>query len=268
MIDNSNTVMPDNFNTLAEAKDALRKSEKALERALERERAADSNTDSRILEAAHDIRANLSPLIGYSEILKGEFFGPLENEKYSECAEVLYTSSTRLFDLCNSILNTFETKDYDQQGEGNIILVNATETINEVAGLFKEIATQRNINLSTKISPNFPHLNLPPQHLYRALSNLVSNAVKFTPSGGKVSIEANVDANEDALIMVIRNTGPGIPADQIMRILKPNQSEESLYVEKGSGLGLPIVNKLMREVGGVLDIKSNGTTTITLKFPK
>jgi len=137
-----------------------------------------------------------------------------------------------------------------------------------ISKLFNEVASQRNIEISTNISSDFPLLRLPSQHLYRVLSNIVSNAVKFTPAGGKIVIEADVDENEDAYIMVIRNTGPGIPADDIMRILDPYHSEESLYGEKGTGLGLPIVSKLMRDIGGHLGITSNGITTITLKFPR
>jgi two-component system cell cycle sensor histidine kinase PleC len=257
-------VVVDKIKTLADAKEALRISEKALDRALEKERRAIAKTDERIMETAHDIRASLSPLIGYGEIIKDQFFGPIENKKYLECAEILHTSATRLFDLCSSILLTSEAVGFDEKEE----LVDAVETINEITDLFKDFAAQRGITLSAKISPSFPHLKLPPQHLYRSLSNIVSNAMKFTPSGGTVVIEADIDTNEDAYVMVVRNTGPGIPADQIMRILKPHQTEESLYGEKGFGFGLPIVNKLMREVGGTLEISSNGTTSITLRFPK
>jgi len=246
----------------------LRNSERALESALKRECFNDSSAEARILETAHDIRANLSPIIGYSEIFKDEFYGPLGNDKYRDSAKTIHVATTRLFEICNSILNAdtiIASEENTQEGKES---VDAAKTIGEIINLFKDVAIRRNIELTSKISPDFPILKLPSQHLYRAISNLVSNAMKFTPSGGKVSIEVNVDDYDDAYIMVIRNTGPGIPADQIMRLLKPYQTEESLYGEDGTGLGLPIVNKLMQEMGGTFEIKSNGTTTITLKFPK
>lgn len=255
-------------STLQEVKAALRESEKALEKALRNEREAISLTEERIAVTAHDFRASLAPMIGYSEIIKDEVFGPFSNQKYRECAEILHLSAIRLYDMCNSILDEQTQSNVLNGLDGGIVFFDASETIDEIVTLFKEIATQRGIKLSTKISKDFPRLKVPEQHLYRVLNNIVSNAVKFTPSGGKVTIEACIDKNDDAVIMAIRNTGAGIPATEIMEIMKPFQSTKSIRGDVGSGLGLPIVNKLMREIGGRLEINSNGTTTIILRFPK
>jgi two-component system cell cycle sensor histidine kinase PleC len=261
----------EDISTVQDAKNALKKSQKALERALLRESDSISHTETRIIETAHDIRANLNPIIGYAEILKDEVYGPIGNKKYIESAGILHTSALRLSDICNSILHVSKESQIDTDNSvesSQRDLVDAAETIEEITLLFKEQTTQRNIELTANISEDFPLLKLPPQYLYRALSNIVSNAVKFTPNGGKIIIEANTDHDQGVYIMVIRNTGAGIPADQIMRILKPNKTDKSLSGENGSGLGLPIVNKLMLEIGGTLEILSNGVTTITLKFPQ
>ena len=124
--------------------------------------------------------------------------------------------------------------------------------------------------MSTDVSADFPKINTVPRHPYRALTNILSNAIKFTPGGGDIEINADIDQQEDAVILVVRDSGEGIPAQQIPHILQPYKTSVSPYGDKGTGLGLPIVNQLMLELGGKMEIHSEEQhgTTVTLRFPK
>ena len=141
--------------------------------------------------------------------------------------------------------------------------------IEEVGTLYAEQARQRGIDLETSVAPDFPMIRAVPQHLYRVMTNLLSNALKFTPHGGKVKIDARLDKFEDAVVLVIRDSGEGIPTDQILRIQQSYETTVSARGDKGTGLGLPIVNKLMAQLGGSMAIASRegAGTRVTLRFP-
>ena len=132
------------------------------------------------------------------------------------------------------------------------------------------MAEDCDIRLTSDVSTDFPKINTVPRHLYRALTNILSNAMKFTPGGGKIEINADVDEQEDAVILVVRDSGEGIPAQQIPHIQKPYKTTVLPHGDKGTGLGLSIVNQLMLELGGKMEIHSeeNAGTTVMLWFPK
>ena len=132
------------------------------------------------------------------------------------------------------------------------------------------MAEDCDIRLTSDVSTDFPKINTVPRHLYRALTNILSNAMKFTPGGGKIEINADVDEQEDAVILVVRDSGEGIPAQQIPHIQKPYKTTVLPHGDKGTGLGLSIVNQLMLELSGKMEIHSeeNAGTTVMLWFPK
>ena len=78
------------------------------------------------------------------------------------------------------------------------------------------MAEDCDIRLTSDVSTDFPKINTMPRHLYRALTNILSNAMKFTPGGGKIEINADVDEQEDAVILVVRDSGEGIPASKFL----------------------------------------------------
>ena len=106
--------------------------------------------------------------------------------------------------------------------------------------------------------------------MYRALMNLVSNAIKFTPAGGKVAIQTEVDPKDNTLIMVVRDSGVGMTQDQIEQVTSSHMSTVSPHGDVGTGQGLSIVNAIVNALGGKLNIVSteNRGTKIKMKFPK
>ncbi len=256
-----------------DVKRALREAEMALENALTEQAEFKTDVMSKVKQFAHDIKNPLTAMMGLSKLMKMGITAP---DKVQVNAEIIHQSSARILGLCEDmLLETVATleknkSDSSEIHDDKIQDVDAAEMIGEVTSLYTNLAEERKIILSAEISENFPKINTVPRHLYRALTNIMSNAIKFTPGGGHIEINAEVDDHLDAVILVIRDSGEGIPAELIPQILKPYKTTVSPHGDKGTGLGLPIVNQLMISLGGQMEIHSrqNEGTTVTLRFPK
>ncbi len=254
-------------------KAALKTAEAALEAAIERERDRVETFRHRVAEVAHDIKNPLTALLAYSNLLRREALGPLGDPRYKKHAETIHTAGQRLLDYCQALLDDYLRDIKQQQGEAAPVVrenVDVAAMVREVVALYQELAEERGIRLEAKISEDFPALHTLPTNLHRALTNLVSNALKFTPRGGKVTVDAHVDENKDAVVVVIRDSGIGLSAGEILRILSQDAGTRSEHGEQGAGLGLINVTRLIRQAGGSVEITSakNRGTAVTLRFPR
>ncbi|MBT3990476.1 MAG: HAMP domain-containing histidine kinase [Rhodospirillaceae bacterium] len=251
----------------------MRDVEATLVKALQDHAGLKDDVMAKVKQFAHDIKNPLTAMIGLSKLMKS---GMTTADKIQPNAEIIHQSSVRILDLCEDMLLHTEAALNENRATPKAIDndkvqdVDAVEIIEEVAALYAEMARERDINLRVEISENFPKIHTVPAHLYRALTNIMSNAMKFTPAGGEVAIKAEIDDLDDAVILVVRDTGGGIPATQIPHILQPYKTTVSPHGDKGTGLGLPIVNQLMMALGGKMEIHSqeHEGTTVTLRFPK
>jgi len=245
---------------------ALHSAETALQEALFRQRNMERNCHQNISEVVHDIKNPLTAMIGNISLIRNEVAGPIGNKVYQDKIRVLESSTKRLLDLCNSLLSDVPesgiTKDVRQP-------VDVSDLINEVMDLFEEMAAQRDIVFKAHIDDMFPLIEANPNDLFRALMNLVSNAIKFTPGGGNVEVIAKTDAVDGAVIMVVRDSGVGMSLDQIRDVTQPGTTSVSPHGDVGTGFGLAIVNRIIADLGGSVDIVSseNRGTRIKLKFP-
>ena len=254
-------------------KAALKTAEDALEKAIAREREQAETLRLRIAEVVHDIKNPLNALLAFSDLLRRETLGPIGDARYKQYAETIHTAGQRLLEYCQTMLDHYLRDEERRKAEDDPNIpqvVNAAEMVREIVALHQELAEQRGIHLEAKIAADFPALHTIPINLHRAMTNLISNALKFTPRGGKVTVDAHVDKNKDAVVIVIRDSGVGILASDILRILSPGGASQSEHGEQGAGLGLNIVTRLIREAGGDVEIKSdkNGGTAVTLRFPR
>ncbi len=256
-----------------DAKQALKEAELALAQAIEREEQLKHDHQREILEVVHDINNPLGAMMSTIVLLKTKMEGAEAAVPLVEVVEILETSTQRLASVCAELLKGVDIKQPEVGGheeDATVRDVDVAVMITEITELFAAIAGERGIRLSTNISDEFPEIRTVPRDIRRALTNVISNAVKFTPKGGCIVIDASVDKKQDAVVMVVRDTGKGIPAQQIMRILQGRESSISPYGDEGTGLGLAIVTRLIQKMGGVVEIssKENSGTTITLRFPK
>ncbi len=216
---------------------------------------------------SHELRTPLNAILGFSEVLTLEMFGPLEG-RYRQYATDINASGAHLLAVINDILDMsrIEAGRIDLHEE-EIDLALATEACLRLVG---DQARNDGVALAVEIDPLLPHLRADGRLVRQMLLNLLSNAIKFTPAGGRVTIDAGLD-HEGALLLRVRDTGIGIDASDLTRVLAPFGQVDSAYSRRhgGTGLGLPIVRALVELHGGTLRLESQvgvGTTAV-LSFP-
>jgi signal transduction histidine kinase len=201
-----------------------------------------------IANVSHELRTPLNAVIGFADILNNRYFGDL-NSRQLEYTRGILASSHRLLKLINDILDlaTIEA--------GYMVLetgrVEVREMLQTVFSLTRDRAASRNLSLELQCPPEIGAIAADERRLKQALFNLISNAIKFTPPGGAVTIGA--ERREAELLLIVADTGIGIPrADQARMLEKfehgPRQS--------GAGLGLSLVKSLIELHGGTIGIES------------
>ena len=245
-----------------------KRAEENLREALEAAEIANRGKTAFLANMGHELRTPLNSVIGFSEVIKDEILGPMDNPKYQDYAADIFTSGQHLLGLISDILDISKI----EVGEMDIAEepVDIGETINFCVRMIKERAERAEIKLSVKIAEGCPALRADERRLRQILLNLLSNAVKFTPSRGKVSIGAE-QVNGVGIRLWVSDTGIGIAADDIPRVLKPFTQVRSPYYSnlKGTGLGLSLAKSLSELQGGSLEIESEvgKGTTVSIHFP-
>jgi len=219
-------------------------------------------------ELAHEIRTPLTAMLGYTAFLKGDGEVELTPEQSKDIAQRLHASTKRLMQITERILDeaiSGTTKVNKEQ-------IDFTSFSDELIGTFEVDAKTRGIRLVHDIAENFPNLTTDPVLLYEMLSNLISNALKFTPKGGMVKIKGEVDIHSKGLILVIQDTGQGIPATILMRMLQgvSTTTSSARSDQKGWGKGVQMVRQKAELLGGILEIENapQGGTVACIRIPQ
>ena len=246
-----------------------RKGEEALMRAVEESKIANRAKTEFLANMSHELRTPLNAIIGFSEVIKEETFGPLVQSKYREYVGDIHDSGEHLLSIINDILDLSRI-------EAGVTTLMEGEV--DVAALIADsirIAQGRTDSGRTKIMPHIA-AGLPPlvcdkRLLKQVLLNILSNALKFTPDHGDVTITARREAI-GGLEIRVSDSGIGIPADRINDVLQPFTRVEDSYVRRheGAGLGLPLSKQFVELHGGTLMIESTEGrgTAVTIRLPE
>jgi len=228
---------------------ALRDSERhALSLADEAQRANQAKSEF-LANMSHELRTPLNAILGFSEIIKAELYGPLGHAKYGEYAGDVHKSGAHLLELINDVLDLSKIDAGRMELRESAFSVN--ELIGEAATLLRDKATGH-VDLELRL-PAPVHVMADRRLVKQILINLISNAIKFTPQGGKVIIVAQEKPGSGAEITVI-DTGIGMTQDQIQKAFSVYGQIDSRIArtQEGTGLGLPISQSLARLHGGDL----------------
>ncbi|MDZ4870228.1 MAG: ATP-binding protein [Alphaproteobacteria bacterium] len=218
---------------------------------------------------SHELRTPLNAILGFSEIMKGEVFGPLGSPQYADYSRHINDSGQHLLGLINDVLDLAKI-------EAGRFVVRAVEidlrdTIDTALKQFAVQAAQGNVTLKTEVDHGLPLLLADERAMRQILLNLVSNAVKFTPAGGSVTTFARRSPSGGMEVGVI-DTGCGIDPADINTVFEAfGQGQHDVATrEKGTGLGLPIVRGLVEAHGGQVKLDSTlgKGTTFTCQFPR
>ena len=236
--------------------------------ASEKTRAEEANRSKSefLANMSHELRTPLNAVIGFSEIMSQEMFGPLGAPKYGEYASDIRKSGQFLLDVINDIL------DMSKIEAGRVDLepsdVDLRSVMDDVLRLVATRAAEGKINLKLD-QTELAHLQADRRALKQVFINLVSNAIKFTPEGGSVTIK--VRPSDDAISVQIIDTGIGIPQRDIQKLGRPFEQVENQFTKSkgGSGLGLAISKSLVDLHGGSLKITSKvgQGTTVSVILP-
>jgi PAS domain S-box-containing protein len=246
-----------------------KRAEAAQCRSLEEALAASRAKSEFISNMGHELRTPLNAIIGFSEMLKKQVFGPIDNERYLQYAGNIHGSGTRLLEIINDILDSARIE------TGNYALNEEPLSLPAIIASALELARMRPeaqpVTFVADVADGLPALMGDERLIRQAVIGLLSNGAKFSHPGAHVVVRAAVDESGGAVITVADN-GIGMHPDIIDRVTVPFYQVDGSLERKyeGTGLGLYLVSQTMALHGGDMEIRSepgHGATVI-LRFPK
>jgi len=247
---------------------AVTNAKEAAEMARIRADAANMAKSHFLASMSHELRTPLNAVLGFSEVLRDELFGPLGTARYRDYANDIHVSGTHLRDLVNDLLDLarIEAGKFELWPEP----VRVCREIAACLQLFRERAANGRLTIVTDCPESLPDLFADQRAVRQVISNLVSNAVKYTPAGGRIDIIAR--ATDSTITIAVTDTGVGIPKkfhDLVFAAYGQVINVETRDIE-GTGLGLSLVRALMEQHGGsiTLDSTEGHGATFTLTFPR
>jgi signal transduction histidine kinase len=206
------------------------------------ESAPDVQTRSFLRVVSHELRTPLNSILGFSEILASELYGPLGGDQYRQYAEIIRSSGDKLLKLVNQVVEIARLQ------TGDIEFDIRTEPL---APIFQALGDGLQATLCGDMEARFDR-----QSLSCVLTNLLQNAVTFSPDGGAITVSARPLA--DRLEIVVANQGDGVDPEDLPRLLRPFEQGSNALTRQGAGagLGLAICDLTCRAIGGQLKLVS------------
>ncbi|KEC55308.1 ATP-binding protein [Bartonella koehlerae] len=234
--------------------------------------------ENKMVGVVHEIRTPLNALIGFAEIMRDGRFGAIDNERYRGYLRDIISSGKHILSLVNQLLECSKANYSSSNNQNNRPIV--AETFDVTSCLRASMAfleTQANHNgiIMRIVAPVYVPFICIPQRIFRQIMlHLLSNAIRFTPSGGQIIVHVSCNKKEWVKISVSDN-GLGMNDEEILQALQPygqverkdGRSGDSFFV--GTGLGLPMCKAMVEERGGqfLLFSKPNYGTTVEIFFP-
>jgi two-component system, cell cycle sensor histidine kinase PleC len=220
----------------------------ALRKRFEAETANASKT-AFLANMSHELRTPLNAILGFSEIIAQECFGPTGSPRYKEYAGDIHSSGAHLLSLINDLLDVAKIEAGKMEIEPQPL--EARRTFDVALKLIGAKAREKHQELSIEVDASAPPLFADERALKQILINLCSNAVKFTPEGGRIQVLGTA-ARGGGFQISVQDNGPGIPREKLDRIFTPFSQVDNRYDRQagGTGLGLALIRGLAELHGG------------------
>jgi signal transduction histidine kinase len=217
---------------------------------------------------SHELRTPLNAIIGFSDAMKMQLLGPLD-ARYRDYSDDISTSGNHLLKIINELLDLAKIE--AGRDELNVVPCETESLLADCQRLVQGRADEAGLTLEIENDTTTPRtVYVDPLKAKQILLNLLANAIKFTPPGGRVSLSAR-EAGPGWAVIRIADTGIGMTAEEIEIALEPFRQVDNSYTRKyqGTGLGLPLAKILTERHGGTLHIASTPKhgTVVTVKLP-
>jgi PAS domain S-box-containing protein len=219
-----------------------------------------------LAKISHEIRTPLNAIIGFSEVMMEERFGPIGNDRYKEYLKDIRTSGSHIMSLINDLL------DLSKIEAGKLDLkfsaVSTNDVINECVALMQPQANRERVIIRASLPDSVPDVVADPRSLRQIVLNLLSNAIKYNRSGGQVILSTALEGNGEVALRV-RDTGTGMTAKQLTAALEPFRQLHTASRGGGTGLGLPLTKALVEanRASFRIDSTPDQGTLVEIVFP-
>ena len=239
-----------------------------LDGALSKAEIANRAKSDFLANMSHELRTPLNSIIGFSEIMKGEVFGRLGNDKYKSYVGDIHMSANHLLSVISDILDISKIESGETKLEEAPLSFD--DVIKSATRLVSPAAQKKRIIISPNLKHGLPNFLGDERLIKQILVNLLSNAVKFTDPEGDISISTGQN-DDGGLWLSVTDSGTGIAKEDLDYVLKPFTQgvATAMHAHEGTGLGLPLCDQLADLHGGRVDIESElGVgTSVRVSFP-
>jgi cell cycle sensor histidine kinase DivJ len=214
---------------------------------------------------SHELRTPLNAIMGFSDIMRQRLFGPM-SDRYAEYADLVHDAGAHLLELINDVLDMskIEAERFELSREA----FDARDAVAAVIRLMRGQAERAGVTLRGVLPPEPLEVDADRRAIKQIALNLVSNAVKFTPQNGSVTL--TVQAQGEMLEIIVSDSGIGIAPGDLARLGNPfEQAGDADKRAEGSGLGLSLVRAFAQLHGGEMSLESimGEGTTVTVRMP-
>jgi PAS domain S-box-containing protein len=245
---------------------AWKRTEEELINAKQQAEKASTAKSEFLAKISHEIRTPLNAIIGFSEVMMDERFGPVGNERYRQYLRDIHTSGGHLISLLNDLLDL--SKIEAGKLELSFVSVNLNDLVQQCVAIMQQQANRERVIIRTSLPPSLPQIVADARSVRQIALNLLSNSIKFTGAGGQVIVATALNDDHE-IVLRVRDTGPGMSEKELQTALEPFRQLATASRAGGSGLGLPISKALAEANHARFHITSqlDSGTLVEVAFP-
>ena len=245
-----------------------KQAEESLTHARAEAERASSQKSEFLARISHEIRTPLNAIIGFSELIINESFGPIGTERYRDYLRDISRSGNHVLDLVNDLLDISKIEAGEQ--ELNYEAVSLNEVLGEAVAMMQPQANRERVIIRSSFASRLPDVVADLRSIRQIALNLLSNAVRYTPAGGQVILSTALEP-DGGIAVRVRDTGIGMTAPEIDQALKPFKRVNALKRShrEGTGLGLPLTKALVEanRARFTISSKPDEGTLVEIDFP-